>query len=315
MDINGKTKDHLKSHKDLKYVTAKSFRFPDGYASNLTWCIDIVNLRLHGVSLLFQVLYLTTLDVKKLQELEANIIVIMCNFEKIFPPTFFDLMEHLIVHLPYEARGVGPMQYKFLRDLKKKVKNKAHVEVSICKAYIVQEIGWFTSHYFESQERYVMETYVLCNSESVALYYQWNPNYRTSRMIFSKVFNWVIKLVMAWRVTLSMVQVSYTEYPSIRSDKADWIVVCKTKARRAVDDSLWTNRISARGSTTTLKVSINTQIYDRYDPNSLVLFFDISEAMQHGVRTSRPYDEDEDDECFEDYETYEQGEEQEDNLE
>ncbi|KAL0361520.1 UNVERIFIED_CONTAM: hypothetical protein Sradi_3836500 [Sesamum radiatum] len=132
-------------------------------------------------------------------------------------------MEHLIVHLPYEARVGGPVQYRwmypferFLRDLKKKVKNKAHVEASICEAYIVQEIGWFTSHYFEShvtckrhrpsrndeltqnndrvardifnhpgrtsgvstkryalvQERHVMETYVLCNSEVVAPYYR-----------------------------------------------------------------------------------------------------------------------------------------------
>ncbi|KAL0315381.1 UNVERIFIED_CONTAM: hypothetical protein Sradi_5416300 [Sesamum radiatum] len=42
------------------------------------------------------------------------------------------------------------MGLRFLRDLKKKVKNKTFVEASICEAYIVQEIGWFTSHYFES---------------------------------------------------------------------------------------------------------------------------------------------------------------------
>ncbi|KAL0360854.1 UNVERIFIED_CONTAM: hypothetical protein Sradi_3769900 [Sesamum radiatum] len=108
------------------------------------------------VSLLFQVLCSTTLDVKKVQELEENI-VIMCNLEKIFPPAFFDSMDHLIVHLSYEARVGGPVQYRwmypferFLRDLKKKVKNKAHVEALICEAYNVQEIGWFTSHYFES---------------------------------------------------------------------------------------------------------------------------------------------------------------------
>ncbi|KAL0462355.1 UNVERIFIED_CONTAM: hypothetical protein Slati_0123100 [Sesamum latifolium] len=66
-------------------------------------------------------------------------------------------MEHLIVHLPYEARVGGSVQYRwmypferFLRDLKKKLKNKAHVEASICETYIVQEIRWFTFHYFES---------------------------------------------------------------------------------------------------------------------------------------------------------------------
>ena len=34
-------------------------------------------------------------------------------------------------------------------NLKKKVKNKAHVEALICKAYIVEEISTFISYYFE----------------------------------------------------------------------------------------------------------------------------------------------------------------------
>ncbi|KAK4394091.1 hypothetical protein Sango_1879900 [Sesamum angolense] len=75
---------------------------------------------------------------------------------EIFPPAFFDLMEHLVVHFPYEVRVGGPVQYRwmypferFLHELKKKVKNKAHIEASIVEAYIVKEIGMFTSQYFE----------------------------------------------------------------------------------------------------------------------------------------------------------------------
>ena len=33
-------------------------------------------------------------------------------------------------------------------NLKKKVKNKAHIEASICEAYIVKEISTFISYYF-----------------------------------------------------------------------------------------------------------------------------------------------------------------------
>jgi hypothetical protein len=40
-----------------------------------------------------------------------------------------------------------------LFNLKKKVKNKAHVEVSICEAYIVKEISIFISYYFEPHLR------------------------------------------------------------------------------------------------------------------------------------------------------------------
>jgi hypothetical protein len=36
---------------------------------------------------------------------------------------------------------------------KKKVKNKAHVEASICEAYIVEEISTFISYYFEPHLR------------------------------------------------------------------------------------------------------------------------------------------------------------------
>ncbi|KAL0317437.1 UNVERIFIED_CONTAM: hypothetical protein Sangu_2158000 [Sesamum angustifolium] len=53
------------------------------------------------------------------------------------------------------ARGTHAMQVdvpieRFLRELKKKVKNKAFVEASIVEAYIVEEIGMCTSQYFES---------------------------------------------------------------------------------------------------------------------------------------------------------------------
>ena len=41
----------------------------------------------------------------------------------------------------------------YLFNLKKNVKNKAHVEASICEAYIVEEISTFISYYFEPHLR------------------------------------------------------------------------------------------------------------------------------------------------------------------
>jgi hypothetical protein len=40
-----------------------------------------------------------------------------------------------------------------LFNIKKRVKNKAHVEASICEAYIVEEISTFISYYFEPHLR------------------------------------------------------------------------------------------------------------------------------------------------------------------
>jgi hypothetical protein len=42
---------------------------------------------------------------------------------------------------------------RYLFNIKKKVKNKAHVEALICEAYIVEEISIFISYYFEPHLR------------------------------------------------------------------------------------------------------------------------------------------------------------------
>jgi hypothetical protein len=46
---------------------------------------------------------------------------------------------------------IYPLQnYKFLRCLKVKVKNKTRVEGSICNAYLVEEVSAIFSYYFDS---------------------------------------------------------------------------------------------------------------------------------------------------------------------
>ena len=46
--------------------------------------------------------------------LEENVPVLLCKLEKIFPPGFFNPMQHLIIHLPYEARLGGPVQARWM---------------------------------------------------------------------------------------------------------------------------------------------------------------------------------------------------------
>ncbi|PHT52637.1 hypothetical protein CQW23_07099 [Capsicum baccatum] len=69
---------------------------------------------------------------------------------------FFDSMEHLPVHLPYEAKIAGPVQYRWiypfkrsLGTLKRMIENKESVEGSICEAYLMTESTLLFSHYFE----------------------------------------------------------------------------------------------------------------------------------------------------------------------
>ena len=46
-----------------------------------------------------------------LEEMHRNIVITLCKLETIFPPGFFNVMEHLSVHLAEEAQLGGPMQY------------------------------------------------------------------------------------------------------------------------------------------------------------------------------------------------------------
>jgi len=67
-------------------------------------------------------------------------------------------MQHLLVHLPYEAKVGGPVQYRWmyhieraLKYLKSMVHNKARVEGCISDEYATKEIINFPGKYFSSE--------------------------------------------------------------------------------------------------------------------------------------------------------------------
>lgn len=110
--------------------------------------------------LFFRDLSTRTLTIEGIRNLEENIPMILCNLEKIFPPSFFDVMEHLPIHLPREAALGGPVQYRwmypferYMFHLKKKVKNLSKVEGSIVAQSINEETSNFAGYYFPSEVR------------------------------------------------------------------------------------------------------------------------------------------------------------------
>jgi hypothetical protein len=52
------------------------------------------------------------LNVDHVERLEMNIAETICKLEMIFPLLFFDSIEHVPVHLPYEIKVGGPVQYR-----------------------------------------------------------------------------------------------------------------------------------------------------------------------------------------------------------
>jgi hypothetical protein len=49
-------------------------------------------------------------EIKKdmMEKLEDEISVLLCKLEKIFPSRWFNPMQYLLVHLPYEVKIGGP---------------------------------------------------------------------------------------------------------------------------------------------------------------------------------------------------------------
>jgi hypothetical protein len=166
----------------------KTLMFPDGYAANLRRGVNLSTLRVNGMkshdyhiwierllptmvrgfvpepiwtvltelSYFFRQLCAKELSRSMIADLEKVSPVLLCKLEKIFPPGFFNPMQHLILHLPYEARMGGPVQARWcypiercLKTLRKKCKNKGKIEASIASAFTLEETSNFTTSYYD----------------------------------------------------------------------------------------------------------------------------------------------------------------------
>lgn len=164
-------------------------KFSDGYAANIRRCVDIngcklSRLKTHDLHVILQkllplvvrnilsedvlipVIELSRffnslcskeLELSKLEKLSTSIRETLCRLEMIFPPSFFDIMMHLPVHLAEEARLGGPVCYRwmypverYLRSLKGYVRNKAMPEASMAERYISEECITFCSRFFKN---------------------------------------------------------------------------------------------------------------------------------------------------------------------
>ena len=90
-----------------------------------------------------------------IENLKINIVVIQCNFEKIFFFLFFDVMEYFVIYLVRELEFGGSVQYRwmylyerYMFHLKKMVKNLSRVEGFIVVQMINEEILNFVEYYF-----------------------------------------------------------------------------------------------------------------------------------------------------------------------
>ena len=77
-----------------------------GYLNDDVWSA------LAEVSYFYRQLCAKEIAKEMMEKLEKEVPVLLCKLEKIFPLGFFNPMQHLLIHLPYEAKVGGPVQYR-----------------------------------------------------------------------------------------------------------------------------------------------------------------------------------------------------------
>jgi len=164
----------------------KNVKVPHGYSSNIKSLVSVTNLKLVGLKsydchvLMQQLLPVAirgilpetvrvtitrlcfflnaicskVVDPKHLDDLENQAAIILCELEMYFPPSFFDIMVHLIVHLVWEIRLCGPVFLRWMYPVKRYMnvlkgytKNKYRPEASIVERYVAKEAIEFCSEY------------------------------------------------------------------------------------------------------------------------------------------------------------------------
>jgi hypothetical protein len=86
-----------------------------------------------------KVIYVIELD-----EIHKVMRVTMCHLERCFPPSFFDMMEHYMIHLADQIFVLGPTYMHHYEChmvvMKGYVRNRAHPEGSMIEGYTTEEV-------------------------------------------------------------------------------------------------------------------------------------------------------------------------------
>ncbi|XP_050218528.1 uncharacterized protein LOC126669179 [Mercurialis annua] len=172
--------------KMLFCTVLKEAKLPQGCASNISRCVQLKEKKISGykshdahfiLHFLIKVAVRKTLpkpiaillikfsdffrgvcskviSLADLEKLQAEIVEILCRLEMHFPPSFFDIMVHLPIHLVEEIKLGGPVHCRWMygveRDLcilKASVRNRSCPEGSIAEGYLAEECLVFCSRY------------------------------------------------------------------------------------------------------------------------------------------------------------------------
>ena len=171
-----------KREKEIFFECLYSMKVPAGFSSNIKGIINMAekkfqNLKSHDCHVIMTQLLPVALrgllpenvrvpiiklcaflnaisqkviDRESLERLQKDVVQCLVSFELVFPPSFFNIMTHLLLHLVEEISILGPVFLhnmfpfeRFMGVLKKYVHNRARPEGSISKGYGTEEVIGF----------------------------------------------------------------------------------------------------------------------------------------------------------------------------
>jgi hypothetical protein len=151
----------LVSMKDLKLIGMKSHDCHVMMTQMLPIALrgvlpDKVYVPIIKLCSFFNVISQKVIDPMKLVQLQKEVVETLCRFEMCFPPSFFDVMVHLIVHIVFQIQFLGPVflhqMYpfeRFMGILKKYVRNRSRPEGCIVEAWGTEEVVEFCIDYMD----------------------------------------------------------------------------------------------------------------------------------------------------------------------
>ncbi|GKA20626.1 uncharacterized protein Tco_0700615 [Tanacetum coccineum] len=193
-EIVGKTSTYLppacytmsKAEKTRFCQSLSEIKVPFGYSDNIKKLVSMQDLKLFGMKshdchvlmtqmipiairgilldcirhiitklcFFFNKIHSKVIDPELLDQWQRDIILTICQLEMYFPPSFFDVMVHLVSHIVREIKTCGPTflrnMYPFERYmgfLKGYVRNRSRPEGSIIKGYVTEEAIEFYTDY------------------------------------------------------------------------------------------------------------------------------------------------------------------------
>lgn len=158
--------------------TLSQIKVPQGYCSNFSTLVNrkdkkLIGLKSHDYHILmqhflpiaiksimpqptryaiirfcffFRAISSKEIKVAELEKLQSELVVTLCLLEKYFPPSFFDIMVHLTVHLTREVQMCGPVFFRWMypfercmKVIKGHVRNRNKPGGSIAEGNIAEE--------------------------------------------------------------------------------------------------------------------------------------------------------------------------------